>query len=329
MSQYRYAFAVGRIRALENKLLTPERLQRMVDATSAEEAYRLLTEAGYGTPGEQVIDFEQQISYELQKVVMLMKELDADPELIDLLYLHYDLHNIKSLYKERFAAEQKVIDLSVLGKIPLETLTKAMSESNYDELPKPFQEKLQKADKEMIDQIDPGRLDAWLDQAYYQTILDASKKHRSVFLKDYFALSADFNNLLMALRLHAMSLDHAIFEELYLPGGSLAISDLTPIFSNELTEKSFAGSRFSKHLISAYHEYKSQGFKLAILEKNRDNFLFKLASETDQGSVSIGPVLRYLLAREQEAKAIRLILTGKLNHVNDKLISERVRELYA
>ena len=328
MQQFSYAFAVGRIRALENRLLTPERLQRMLDASSAEDSYRLLVEAGYGSAGEHHGDFEAQIAVELQRVVDLMAEVSPDPALTDLFFLHFDLHNIKTLYKMRFSVDRVDIALSSLGTLPIEELTASMAERDYTMLSKAFRVAMQKADEEMSESVDPGRLDAWLDQAYYQTIVDIGEQHPDVFARDYFALSADFNNLLLAFRLKAMAQGVEVFNELFLPGGSLPINVVQKVFDTGIATADFAASRFAHALTSAFEEYE-RTHKLAVLERNRDNSLFKLVAQMDQGPVSIGPVLKYLLAREQEAKAIRLILTGKLNRVNDRLVKERVRELYA
>ena len=43
---------------------------------------------------------------------------------------------------------------------------------------------------------------------------------------------------------------------------------------------------------------------------------------------TIGPLVAYVLARENEIKTIRIILTGKANQLSDEFIRERVREMY-
>ena len=43
---------------------------------------------------------------------------------------------------------------------------------------------------------------------------------------------------------------------------------------------------------------------------------------------SIGPVIAYLLAKETEITAVRLILSAKLNDLDSDIIKERLRELY-
>ena len=43
---------------------------------------------------------------------------------------------------------------------------------------------------------------------------------------------------------------------------------------------------------------------------------------------SVGPLLGYLIARENEIKTVRIILTGKQNGFSDDAVRERIREMY-
>jgi V/A-type H+-transporting ATPase subunit C len=43
---------------------------------------------------------------------------------------------------------------------------------------------------------------------------------------------------------------------------------------------------------------------------------------------SVGPLVAYVLARENEIKTVRIILTGKQNGFSDEVIRERIREMY-
>lgn len=43
---------------------------------------------------------------------------------------------------------------------------------------------------------------------------------------------------------------------------------------------------------------------------------------------SVGPLVAYVLARENEIKTVRIILSGKQNGLPEESIRERVREMY-
>jgi len=43
---------------------------------------------------------------------------------------------------------------------------------------------------------------------------------------------------------------------------------------------------------------------------------------------SAGPLVAYVLARENEIKTVRIILTARLNELPEEQIRERIREMY-
>jgi V/A-type H+-transporting ATPase subunit C len=43
---------------------------------------------------------------------------------------------------------------------------------------------------------------------------------------------------------------------------------------------------------------------------------------------TIGPLAAYILARQNEIKCVRMVLSAKLNGLPDDMIRERLREMY-
>ena len=43
---------------------------------------------------------------------------------------------------------------------------------------------------------------------------------------------------------------------------------------------------------------------------------------------TIGPIVAYVLARENEIKTVGIILSGKENGLSEESIGERIREMY-
>ena len=52
------------------------------------------------------------------------------------------------------------------------------------------------------------------------------------------------------------------------------------------------------------------------------------SSPQKYNAFSVGPVIAYVIARQNEIKTVRIILTGKQNDLPDDSIRERVREMY-
>jgi V/A-type H+-transporting ATPase subunit C len=66
----------------------------------------------------------------------------------------------------------------------------------------------------------------------------------------------------------------------------------------------------------------------SAFERWCDNRMMETIRPQKYNAFSIGPIVAYVLARENEIKTVRIILSGKLNGLSDASIRERVREMY-
>ncbi len=91
----RYAYAAGRIRALEASLIGSARLARYYEARTIEDIGRLLVENGYPAAP----DPESSLSRGLEQSYALARQISPDAELIDALLLARDFHNLRVMLK--------------------------------------------------------------------------------------------------------------------------------------------------------------------------------------------------------------------------------------
>ncbi|WP_252891353.1 V-type ATPase subunit [Thermoclostridium stercorarium] len=85
VNQDDYAYAAGRIRAREIKLLDKSRFDRMLESPDAEEAYKVLAEAEYGMGSEStknVLEFDALLADEMRKTYAFLSEIAPDKEVI-------------------------------------------------------------------------------------------------------------------------------------------------------------------------------------------------------------------------------------------------------
>ena len=66
----------------------------------------------------------------------------------------------------------------------------------------------------------------------------------------------------------------------------------------------------------------------SAFEKWCDNHMIEAIKPQKTNPFSIGPLVGYVLGRENEIKTVRIILTCKQNGLGDDAIRERVREMY-
>ena len=101
----RYAYAVGRVRALEKKLLTKADFSRLLDAADFPQALRLLAEMGYPV-SEETADYESVLMAEQREALFLLEKLSEGEELSMLFRRRYDYHNLKALLKGKHSQQE-------------------------------------------------------------------------------------------------------------------------------------------------------------------------------------------------------------------------------
>ena len=88
----------ARIHAMEGRLLTRDRMDRMIDAREESEALKVLTECGYGgAEGLRAQDVERVLATARAETFQELSTAAPDPRVVDVFRLKYDYHNAKVL----------------------------------------------------------------------------------------------------------------------------------------------------------------------------------------------------------------------------------------
>ena len=107
-----YLAISARIKAMENGLLTRERMEQVLDARTDEEAVKLLQESGYSdlhATDPEALD--KVLSATREAILEDLADSAPDPRYIDVFKLKYDYHNVKALLKSRFAGVKEELIL--------------------------------------------------------------------------------------------------------------------------------------------------------------------------------------------------------------------------
>ena len=92
-----YLAISARIRAMENRLLTRERMDRIIEARDEAEARKVLTECGYpDVPGAGLETVLAQVREQTRKELLAAV---PDGRLLEVFALKYDYHNAKTILK--------------------------------------------------------------------------------------------------------------------------------------------------------------------------------------------------------------------------------------
>lgn len=329
MPQTSYVYAVARVRTQEKGLIDEERMMRLKDL-DIEDFVRSLREAGYGDmPEAGADDVEEMISRELKKAAILIEEISPEKEVTDLFLLRADIHNLKMLLKARMLSVGETGNLDEWGLYGTEELAGCVSSSDYSILADDLSEALYDLERELAGKSDSRKISTALDRAYLEHAFKVLKKHKNKFAIEYFKALADFENILAMLRIRKMGGGRDQLVNALLPEGEIPAQAILDSFSEPMENLSKTlGHGMAAVAISRGLAIIEETGRISALEKERDDYLISLTRDSRYDLMTLGPVVGYLLAREQEARSIRLIATAKKNGLSGALIDERLRELY-
>ncbi|MBI4744894.1 MAG: V-type ATP synthase subunit C [Actinobacteria bacterium] len=327
-----YGFAVGRVKVLESQLLSHQRVERLMGSKDISEALKILSETSYGQFFENIVsstDIDRALENFLSDAYSFLKESCSNKNIIRFFLLRYDFYNLKVLIKIKYFNGDIKSLLSSLGDLDIERAERLIVKGESIELPSIYQKAVSEAISEFEKIKDPLMIDIVLDKHLYNQMTYLSLYEKREFLVDFVKAMIDVSNLKIFLRGKILGKDRdyfirALFEEGRIPKEFFIslVSQSREVIINKLRATpyyDFINEKFlSEHSLEA----------LSIFDKIGDNFLISIAKKTKRISLGVEPVVGYVFAKENEAKTLRIILTGKANNLSSKTIKGRLRELY-
>lgn len=292
-----YAYAVGKIRALEKRLLPKSHLERVAE-TPLEGVATELKDTVYfrESIGEKglfsLLRNERRVTYDLTEKLLENSSLST------ILRLRCDIHNLKLLLKKEIDSSIST-DFSPSGAISPPLLEKAIHNKAFLQIPFYFRE-IAKKSIALFQAEGIKQLEQFLEKEMWKIILSKSKEIKNIFLEEFLKMQIDFLNI-------------KNFPDIFIPGGKLR----KELFKEEK-------SVLEKKILLFYPRLDPED-----LEKSTDNLLTDYLKKAKTYSFGIEPLIAYLFAKESEAKNIKLLLLGKLNNINPSILKENLRETYA
>ncbi len=325
VSDSHYSFAVGLVRALEVKLFNQQTVNRLLDAKDIPTLKRELGETEYHDLLSSGRDFETELQRGLKRTYELITAIAPEPDLIILLRLKYDFHNIKALYKARMLGESAEAALSDLGLIDKNLLLQITEDDNYEQLPSGLNRPVIEAVTKLGSSPTGSSVDMAFDGVMYDFLYHKAEKAESLFLKILFQQQIDLINLKSWLRIKkregnkkillAALLDHGLIEKgRWLDLYELAVADLPA---------KLAHTPYARLISEGISRYQQQG-SLSVLQRLIDSYMLGYMESARLICMGPEPLIAYLWAKENEAKVLRTVLVGKLNDLPLAVIKERL-----
>ncbi len=319
-----YPYAVARIRMLEQKILSQQALYQMAEAKSAEDALRIMTEGGTALDSSfDVHDYEKLLSDRTREMYKTIGELVPDENFMDIFLYKNDYHNLKVLLKSELSGTNGDRYLVEGGTLEKENLKKMLENRDFSAF-SPVMANAVKDAFELYHKTQSGQtIDIVLDKACYQEMMRTAKESKNSFLIRYVSKLSDLTNLKSFLRIRNMKKGFDAFANVFLEEGTISLDTFEKAFEDsENYLKYFSASDYG----TLCEKEMENGF--TAFEKACDNYMMDFVREAKLVSLTLEPLVAYVYARETEIKAIRIIMTGKLNNIDSETIKERLRDAY-
>lgn len=321
MPEAQYIYAVARIRSKEMKLLNKQDIEQMLAAKTYEECLRFLADKGWGR--DQGESAESMLSAEREKTWELMEELVDDMSVFDTLLYGNDFHNLKAAIKQVYMNTQVPNIYIKNGTIDSEIIYKAVKNHDFSTLPEYMRKTAEEAYQVQLRTGDGQLCDIIIDKAALETIYKKGKESGNPLFAEYAELKAAASDINIAIRGCKTGKRKEFFDRAFAECQSLNISRLrdAAIMSLEAVYEYLEATVY-KEAVDAIKKSPS------VFERWCDNLIMSHIQPQKRNPFTISPLAAYILARENEIKSVRILLSGKLNQLSEDLIRERLRDMY-
>lgn len=316
-----YIYAVARVRSRELTLLNRQDMDQLLSCKSYEECLRVLADKGWGSGAE--TSAEELLSAEEEKTWNFIRELTDDLSPFDVLLYPTDCNNLKAAVKCVVTGAEPANVFLPGGRIAPESMMDCVRENDFSTLPPAMAQAADEAYHSLLQTGDGQLCDVILDKACLLGVLEEGKASGNEILEQYSELIAATSDIKIAVRACKTGKSRAFLDAALVPCKTLDIHSLAEAAS-KTTEDIYASLSTTPYHTAADALKESY----SAFEKWCDDQVMDLIQGQKTNPFSIGPLFAYVLARRSEIGSVRIILSGKLNELDDTMIRERVRELY-
>jgi len=324
-----YLAISARIRAMENGLLTRERMEQVLDARTDDEAVKILQECGYpeldATHPEAM---DAALAAAREATLTDLADSVPDPRYIDIFKLKYDYHNVKAILKADAMGTDPDHMLMDMGRVSAAELKEAVQSGELENLPVRLAAAAAEA-KEVLDTTrDPQLSDIVLDRWCYKDMDDVAEATGSNFLHGYVKTQIDAANLRSLVRTIRMGKNAEFLQGVLFEGGDIGVDAILKISANGgsgLLEV-YGPTRFRTAAEAGAESL--GGGSLTEFEKLCDDAVGDYLAGAQFVPFGEAPLLGYLAARETEYTNLRILLLGRSTGLPADVIRSRLRASY-
>lgn len=321
MAEKQYTYAVARIRAKELSLLGKQFIEQLLASKRYEDCLQLLADKGWG--GNKGETMDQLLAYETERTWLEISELVEDMSVFNTFLYEKDFHNLKAAIKQVYTGDERSDIYIKNGTIEPKVILEAVRERNFMLLPVNMQTCAEQAYNIQLQTGDSQLCDIIIDRAALETLYESGKSSGNKLFEEYAEIRVASANIKIALRSIKTGKNREFIERALACCDSLDKKRLiNSIFDEEDGIFSYLNTTVYSSAIDVIKESPS------AFEKWCDNLLIEKIKPQKYNPFTLSPLAAFILARENEIKTVRILLTGKKNSLSEDKIRERLRDMY-
>lgn len=318
-----YTYGVARIRALESNLFSDDTINQMLQCDSFDECMNFLRDKGWGS-GNPEESMEEMLQTEKKRTWKVLYDIVENKEDCRVLTIENEYHNLKAAIKEICSEREADNIFAEGGKLKPEFIKDCIRQGNYNMLPNDMQHPAKEATEVLLQTGDGQLCDIIIDRAALEAIKKAGEKSDNSLIKKYADSKVTISDIKIAVRCAAANKDGEFVRKALVPCEGISVTELITAVDHGLD--AVCGCLEN----AGYGEaVKALKVSKSVFECWCDNKIIEDIKPQKYNSFTIGPILAYVIARENEMKSVKIILSGKLNGFDNEFIKERVRMMYA
>lgn len=319
--QQDYTYAVARIRFKETKLLSDADLNALLMSADADAVMRLLRDKGWGDNSDHRP--EELLSIEENKLWEFINETIDDISVLNFLLIPNDYHNLKVILKcitRDIEPDGLLIEDSVEDA---KAIYQAVKTREYGNLPDYMQDIAQEAMTTLLQTSDGQLCDIIVDKACMEYVYKLGKLSDSDIVRLYCELFVASADIKTAVRCAKTVKKSEFIRRAMAQCDSLDVDRLaTAAYEGYDAIISYLSTTRYRTAVEALNT------SMSAFEKWCDDYMTAAMKPQKWEPFGIGAIVAYIIARQNEIKAVRMILSAKISGLSEQTIKERLRDMY-
>ena len=322
MNELEYTYAVARIRALESSLLTQSVIEQLMACQNETQCLQLLSEKGWGDPAD-AHDPVKMLQREEEKIWEVISDIAPDLSVFDVMSYTKVFHNVKAAIKAVCTGTE---DRNVFYNdcsIPGAQMLEIVKNKEFWRLPPAMSEAAQEAYDVLLHTGDGQLCDVIVDRAALKAISEAGRNAEDAIIRDYAESAVAIADIKIAVRSQKTGKSQEFLNRALAPCDTVQVELLAKAAANGM-------DAIRDYLLTTAYAGGAEALaeSPSAFERWCDNRMIETMRPQKYQAFSVGPLVAYIVARENEIKTVRIILTGKQNQFPEEAIRERIREMY-